>query len=244
MQVISHIRRLIAKAFAAMLLLTTEALLAFLLFAAAIVVFILISGYVFVGRREDFDLAVFRFLDGFVSEANNTVMLFITQLGNHQFLIAANLTLIVYFLFIRRHKWYSIKVPAVALGSVAIMLFLKQWFNRARPEIPLLEPALGLSFPSGHAMSSVTFYGLLIYFIWKQSKMSFAWRRLLVALLVLLILLIGLSRVYLRVHYASDVVGGFCTGIIWLFVAIKLMNRMQRFSKKRLDPMVREATQV
>ena len=113
-------------------------------------------------------------------------------------------------------------------------------FNRPRPLIPLLEPAMGLSFPSGHAMSSVTFYGLLIYFIWKQKERNKLLRMGLISLLIVIILVIGISRIYLRVHYASDVIAGFCVGIIWLTTAIFTIDKIQDYTRKHLRKVVEE----
>jgi undecaprenyl-diphosphatase len=62
----------------------------------------------------------------------------------------------------------------------------------------------------------------------------------LITLLVILMLIIGFSRVYLRVHYASDVIAGFCVGFMWLVFAIWLLNRMERYSKRNIDPQLQQ----
>jgi undecaprenyl-diphosphatase len=165
----------------------------------------------------------------------------ITFLGKHEFLIPANLVLIAYFLFIRRHRWYSIKVPAIALSSLALMYVLKNLFGRERPLVPLLEQARGLSFPSGHALMSVTFYGLLAYIAYKSVKNKAAKWTLVIFLLVL-IHLIGFTRIYLRVHYFSDVLAGFATGFIWLAFSIWMLNRLEKFSRRKLNPVVQEGS--
>jgi undecaprenyl-diphosphatase len=170
-------------------------------------------------------------------------MLFFTALGKHTFLIPANIALIIIFLFIKQHRWYSIKVPAIGLSSLALMFLLKNIFGRHRPDIPLLEEARGLSFPSGHALMSVTFYGLLIYIVWKMVKRKWL-KWTLVILLALLINVIGFSRIYLRVHYASDVLAGFATGFLWLVFSIWALNRIEKFSNKKVDPVVASESTV
>ena len=60
----------------------------------------------------------------------------------------------------------------------------------------------------------------------------------------MLIFIIGLSRVYLRVHYASDVLAGYCVGFMWLSISIWILNRMEKFSRKNVDPIVKEKTQT
>ena len=81
----------------------------------------------------------------------------------------------------------------------------------------------GYSFPSGHSMVSMAYYGLIIYFIYKKIKDKRV-RNVLMILIGFLILAIGFSRIYLGVHFASDVIGGFLISIIYLVCAIKLLN--------------------
>jgi undecaprenyl-diphosphatase len=147
--------------------------------------------------------------------------------------------LIAYFLFIKKHRWYSIKVPAIAISSLALMFGLKHLFDRNRPLVPLLEEARGLSFPSGHALMSVTFYGLLIYIVFKGFKnKAFKWT--IISLLLLLILTIGFSRIYLRVHYASDVVAGFCVGLLWLVICVWALNKLEKYSMRKVNPVIQK----
>lgn len=155
-----------------------------------------------------------------------------TFLASRNFITAVALLLIGYFLFVRRHRWYTLLVPVVALGSITLNLVLKTTYHRPRPLLPLVS-ASGLSFPSGHAMISASFYGLLIYLVLTHVRRQQVLRWLLVAALVVLILLIGLTRVYLRVHYASDVLAGFTAGLVWLLIAIPLLKYIEKAVKKR-----------
>jgi membrane-associated phospholipid phosphatase len=164
---------------------------------------------------------------------------FITFLGSAWFLTSVNVILAVYFLFIRKHKWYSIKVPVIALGGVLMMLLMKQFFNRPRPLTPLLEAIDGFSFPSGHSLMSVVTYGLLIFLVWNSPAKQLH-RMLLIFCLALLILLIGFSRIYLRVHYFSDVIAGFSAGIIWLSLSIFIIRKIECYSSRNLDPILSE----
>lgn len=101
---------------------------------------------------------------------------------------------------------------------------------RSRPEAPLLFEAQGYSFPSGHAIMSVTFYGLMIYIINATVKAKL-WRWLLTLFFALFIIAIGFSRVYLRVHYASDVIVGFIVGLLWLLISLFILKRIEAFNK-------------
>jgi undecaprenyl-diphosphatase len=229
----------VKKFWAALALLSVEMIIVLGLFLGALVLFVNMIRRVFFLHNNRFDGKVFTYLDKHVSPENNQVMVFFTYLGRHEFLIPANLLLIAYFLFIKKHKWYSIKVPAIAISSLALMFGLKNLFDRDRPLVPLLEEARGLSFPSGHALMSVTFYGLLIYIVFKGFKnKAFKWT--LISMLLLLILTIGFSRIYLRVHYASDVIAGFCVGLLWLVICVWILNKLENFGKQKVNPVVQE----
>jgi undecaprenyl-diphosphatase len=209
------------------------------LFIIALTAFVYITRRVFVLNKTKLDTNVFNYLKTHVSERNNEIMEVFTFLGTHQFLIPANLSLIAYFLFFKKHKWYSIKIPAIALSSLGLMFLLKDLFDRERPSVPLLFHAKGLSFPSGHALMSVTFYGLLIYMIFKGVKNG-PLRWTLISLLIILILIIGMSRVYLRVHYATDVIAGYCIGFLWLVFTVWLLNKIEKHSERKFNKIVEQ----
>src|ERR1043165_6512575 len=150
----------------------------------------------FFSSDHDFDNDVFSFVKRHVTAHNTDFLFFITHLGNYTFLLPANILLLIYFL-IRKNKRFSIRVLSLSLSSLCLMLVLKSSIQRTRPENPLLQAVNGYSFPSGHALMSVIFYGLLIYIAWHEIKNSW-WRRGVIVLLALLILFIGFSRIYLR----------------------------------------------
>ena len=236
---IKRIRLSFKKSLASIALLSAELIIVLSLFICALLGFVLIAYRIFNLQNDQFDFFVFDKVSNFVSSPTTRFMQFITFFGNHKFLIPANLLLIVYFLFIKRHRWYSIKVPVIAIGGVLLMFILKQLFNRARPLVPLLEPVQGLSFPSGHALMSMSFYGLLIFLVWENVRNQ-VWKWIFIILLFFFILLIGFSRIYLRLHYFSDVLAGFAAGIIWLSLSIWAIRRIERFSRKEIDPVVTE----
>ena len=162
-------------------------------------------------------------------------MIFMSFLGSAPFITVAAITLIVYFLFIKKHRWYSVKVPVIAIGSISLNLITKFFFHRDRPIIPHLVEASGLSFPSGHSMVSASFYGLLIYLSWHNIQ-NRTLHYFFSGLFVLIILLIGCSRVYLHVHFATDVMAGFAAGFLWVILGVYGMRRLERYSKRNLDP--------
>ena len=98
---------------------------------------------------------------------------------------------------------------------VALNQTLKFLIQRPRPEGFALAAETGFSFPSGHSMAAMAFFGLLVWIVWHY-KRDRAMRWMCAGAFSLIIVLIGLSRIYLGVHYASDVIGGFCVSLAWL----------------------------
>jgi len=157
-------------------------------------------------------------------------MLAITHLGNHRFLVPANLALLSWYLFIQKRTWFSIRVISIAISSLGLMLLFKRIFLRKRPINPLLSPVRGQSFPSGHAMMSATFYGVLIYVI--SNTTGRIMQLILIPPLVILTGLIGFSRIYLRVHYTSDVLAGFAIGLSWLGISLNTLQKLEDYNKQ------------
>ena len=208
-------------------LIIAEVLLTLAVFSA-IIALIVFSIRKPIRKHKPTDMLIFEKIKPVINTRNNKIMLFITFLGKHQFLIPANLILIFYFVVITKQNWFSIRVITIAISSLVLMLLLKQLFQRKRPLSPLLKAAKGLSFPSGHAIMAVTFYGLLIYIL--QHSISVDWLKLFLTILVIvLIILIGFSRVYLRVHYASDVAAGFIIGLLWLLISLAVLKWLEGY---------------
>ena len=234
-----YVRHGIKKIYAAIALLSIQIIVLVGVFGTALFAFIGIAKMIFREKKETFDQRAFTLLANQVNEINTDVMQVFSFLGAHNFLIPANLTLVAYFLLIKKHRWYSIKVPVVAMSSFLLMFLLKLIFQRDRPITPLLKAAQGYSFPSGHALMSITFYGLLIFLVWVNVKNNWI-KWILTILLALLIIFIGVSRVYLRVHYSSDVLAGFCVGLMWLLLSLWLLRKIETYSRQKVDPVVEQ----
>src|SRR4029078_5682088 len=204
-----------------------EVLLTLAVFSA-IIALIVFSIRKHIRKHKPIDMLIFDKIKPRVNAVNNNIMTFITFLGKHQFLIPANLILIFYFLLVKKQTWFSIRVITIAISSLVLMLLLKQLFQRKRPLSPLLKAAKGLSFPSGHAIMAVTFYGFLIYIL--QHSITIDWLKWSVTFLVIvLIISIGFSRIYLRVHYASDVAAGFIIGLLWLLISLAVLKWLEGY---------------
>jgi membrane-associated phospholipid phosphatase len=211
---------------------TAEFLLVLILLFC-IVVFAFATRMVFIEKKTDVDEAVFAFLKPYITPGRTSFMAFISFLGKHTLLIPLNFLLIGFFLY-RKKKWLAIRIASLALSSLLLKFMLKLFFQRERPSIPVIEKVWGYSFPSGHALIGVVFYGLLIYVVWHEVKQKWL-KTALISFFALLILFISFSRIYLRVHYASDVIAGLAVGIIWLVLSLRIMDRIEkRYVQQRL----------
>lgn len=191
----------------------------------ALLSFFIIAWTVFINEGRSLDEKVFAAISPHITDSRTKFMLFISFLGNHTFLIPANLLLIIFFVA-RNKKGLAIRVGIVALANVFLMSLLKRYFHRLRPEHPLVEGITNFSFPSGHAFMSVAFYGFLMWYA-AVSIDNKRIERSIIVFFLLVIFAIGFSRIYLRVHYATDVLAGFCIGFAFLMVCLWLTDKLQ-----------------
>lgn len=149
-----------------------------------------------------------------------TMFKIITEFGDSFVLVSITL---LSFVFVKNKKVGL----AITSNLVIVTLFnvlLKNILQRPRPIEYRMINVSGYSFPSGHSMVSMAFYGFLIYLIYKYVQ-NVKLKRICIVCLVLLILLIGLSRIYLGVHYTSDVLAGFLFSIAYLMVYVKFIKK-------------------
>ncbi|MGB9592762.1 MAG: phosphatase PAP2 family protein [Anaerolineae bacterium] len=138
------------------------------------------------------------------------LMLCITQTG------AAGIGVVLLaafsFLWRRRHKLAALTMVLSVVGAAAMNAGLKLLFARPRPIVfPPITSETSYSFPSGHTLTSAAFYGLLAVFLWRWGRRGWA------LFSALWVLLVGFSRIYLGVHYPSDVLASLALGSLWLF---------------------------
>lgn len=171
-----------------------------------------------------FDLPVYQFIMSLFWPPTTwaTIMKIITALGSTIVLITGILCVAI---LVKNKKYFLIFTICNLIG-VIINNIIKLIVRRPRPtQTMLLTSETSYSFPSGHSMMSMIFYGLIIYYVCKFVKKQ-KLKIFLVGLLSMIIFLIGLSRIYLGVHYATDVLGGYILGIIYLVIFIKLQNKL------------------
>lgn len=171
---------------------------------------------------EQFDKNLANAVHSWVTPSATPIFSFISLLG---FQVLWGIVIVVAVFLAIRRQWLHLVVWIIGWGGGELLnQILKHIFARPRPEFAdPIQTAANYSFPSGHAMFSVIAYGLLAYFALLGIRHQSA-RTVLIIATILLILLIGISRIYLGVHYFSDVVGGFAAGAVWLTICITGMG--------------------
>ena len=155
-----------------------------------------------------------------ISDFATPIAKLITNLGGAIFLIALTIILIILI----KNKKIGISIFSNLVIITILNQLLKRILQRPRPTEYRIIEETGYSFPSGHSMISMAFYGYLIYLIYKYIKNKYIkWGATI--LLSVLICSIGISRVYLGVHYTSDVLGGFFISISYLVIFISTTNK-------------------
>lgn len=180
--------------------------------------FVLLAILVKFDLLTTFDTFVYEMIIQFQSDRLTFFFRQITRFGNGEIVIAIALL----FLLIR--KKLAIFCLINIICNHLLNNGLKFLMMRVRPNILRLIEIGGYSFPSGHAMISMAFYGLLIYFVHRLKYFKNI-KILLYCVFVLIILLVGISRIYLGVHYASDVIGGYLASLAYLFVLISTIEK-------------------
>lgn len=226
--------------------------------AIALAAFAGITYLVTTNRISQFDDAVRFFIYDMRNPVLSAVLIPITYLGNWQTLTGAS----VFLILIRKTRFrFGFSFGAAALSSEFVNKAVKNTVKRARPDklLHLINQG-GHSFPSGHSMTGLVFYGMMLYTLRKEylhldnahndvqkykdryaedllndNLLKTRKRRInfITVAIVLLIILIGVSRIYVGVHYPSDVLGGWCLGIAVLMIAITIRDMIERaWSKK------------
>ena len=184
-------------------------------------IFCVMAVLVHYGLTGSFDTAVYKFVIGFRSDSLTKVLLFITKFASVKeivFLCAVSLI----GLFWKYYK--SLFLVLNVIASTIFNVVIKNIMMIPRPNILRLAEETGYSFPSGHSMASVAFYGFIIYLI-LSSNMNKYLKVVISSFIVILIIVIGFSRVYLGVHNASDVIAGYAISTGLLLADIMILKK-------------------
>ena len=156
----------------------------------------------------------------------NFIFKFITFLGDSKFIILVSILLGGYFFFYKKNKFNGILVILNTVNTAILNQGIKYIVRRPRP-INLIIDEDGFSFPSGHSMMSMCFYALIIYFIWK-SNLKKDLKIILTALIILLIYIIGFTRIYFGAHYPSDILAGYMVTLTYMLIFIPMYNNIMK----------------
>jgi len=189
--------------------------------------FIYVCVIVLAHKAGYIDDNLIRIVQGWESPGMTDLMETFTWLGSTKVaIIIALVAIAVLAVFLRHRKELVLFILAVGLAPLLNRL-IKSIFERERPTLHRLIEEVGYSFPSGHSMGAFTMYGILTYLLWRHVPSAWG-RTLMVVIGLALTLCIGMSRIYLGVHYPSDVIGGYLISGAWIGLSIEVFERTVR----------------
>ncbi len=173
-----------------------------------------------------FDTSILLYLRSLHSPLRDRVMLAFTSLGEPNLLLALSVSLGI-ILWVRKHRSEATTIAVAGAGAIGLNILLKQLFARARPQFwERTVEVKFYSFPSGHAMISMVIYGWLGYLLGSRFPKQRWW---IYGLTIILVAVIGLSRLYLGVHWPTDVIAGYTAGLVWLIACIYSLEVWKQF---------------
>lgn len=202
------------------------------IFAAGLVLFVLLAILMVTGNLQWFDDPIREWVYSIRNPALTEVLKVITYMGNWQ---TITLLCIVLLLFRKTRLRYGVPVSAGAIFVTIFNRIIKLIFKRPRPEesLHLIEEG-GYSFTSGHSITSMVVFGLLIYLVGKYVKNRKA-ANILTAALAVPWIFIGLSRIYMGVHFPSDVLAGWALGAAVLVGIIVIVEKCDARRKQKIQ---------
>lgn len=210
-----------------------KSLLLTLLFITSLFIFVYIADENVLEKDIAFDTRVMAFVVAHTTPLLQKIMLMITFLGSSQFLLPVYIVLVVFFM-IKKNIAYALDIAIIAISSTAVMYLLKQLFKRHRPLLPVSETTDGYSFPSGHTFTSFISCSIVAYLIW-ISSIKPVWKYAVIASLFLGSISIGLSRIILNVHFATDVIAAFCLGIVYILLAFWIIKKLRKKNEAHIN---------
>lgn len=177
-----------------------------------------------------FDQLVISLIQDLESSNLTGIMKFFTKIGSFSSVLVICLLSAFFLFFVLKHRTELLLFVIVTIGTPIINKILKGLFQRARPELHRLIEIGGYSFPSGHAMNAFSVYGILTFLLWRHIPTRLG-RAALIMISSIFILMIGISRVYLGVHYPSDIIAGYFASSFWLVISIWFFQKYREKQK-------------
>ncbi len=184
-------------------------------FVTAVLFFTILAVIVGSGVTNALDSSILLAINSLSSPWLNTFFVAFTELGG--VIVVSVVAIILVLLFLTKRNYIRALLIAVGIGGVAAMnLLLKSIFERARPDLwDWIVTETHTSFPSGHATASMALALCIVYLLWNTK-----WRKATIIAASVYLLLIGFSRLYLGVHFPTDILGGWLLGIGWMALVI------------------------
>lgn len=202
-----------------------------IIFFVSLIIFLIFTDRVFTNEILGCDIIGYNFVRSYlIHDSFTPIVKLITWFASPVCLII--LTIILFMVLKNKKISFTIGLNLVLI--TLLNQILKFMFERPRPTEFNIITETGYSFPSGHSMISMAFYGLLIYLIYKTIKKKYL-KMSLISIISFLIIMIGISRIYLGVHYTSDVLAGFLISISYLIIYIKFVKKLVLDNKKIKD---------
>lgn len=185
----------------------------------AIGLFSIIAAVTGSGFAMSFEVYVVEWFRAHRTPGLTRVLLCISELHSTPVVLAITLVISLYFAWLR--TWFSVLAVVLAIpGGMLINSFLKEAFHRARPALEdNVANVATYSFPSGHVVAATALYGILVMLVIPRIRAR-QWRVLAMLAAILMLLLVGLSRIYLGAHYPSDVLAGYAEAVAWLTLCV------------------------
>ena len=201
----------------------TKNIIKWILCAITAILAIVITINVKNGKILELDLNIYKFFsENIINDKLTPILKVITHIGGEKIVLVLAVLAIILIKGLKNKLFLLTGV----VGTAGLNVILKHIIQRKRPNINRLIPEEGYSFPSGHSMMSMAFYGILIFLIYKYVKNT-ALKWTLIIILTILLATIGITRIYLGVHYPSDVIGGFVVSLTYLFILTEIYNKVK-----------------
>lgn len=201
----------------------TKKIIKWILFAITAILAIVVTINVKNGRILELDLNIYKFFsENIINDKLTPIVKVITHIGGAKIVLVLTVVAIILIKGLKNKLFLLTGI----VGTAGLNVVLKHIIQRERPNINRLIPEKGYSFPSGHSMMSMAFYGMLIFLIFKYVKNT-ALKWTLIVILTILLSTIGITRIYLGVHYPSDVIGGFLVSLTYLFILTEIYNKVK-----------------
>ena len=197
----------------------TQLILAFLIFWIPVIIFAKIAGEVVEKQPISLDIHILIWIHSISTAMLDKIFLVFTTVGNVKYILPISVAIMAYLIY--KKQRHNALILLFGVGGAAVSNFiLKLIFHRDRPTFwhsAITET--GYSFPSGHAMISSALILCLIVMTWNTK-----WRLLSIIVGGVVVVMIGLSRLYMGVHYPTDVVAGWSVSIIWVFLVVTILK--------------------